>query len=320
MIEWGLPVFLAALIAAPFLREATRRRMGDAARRDAPGGFADLPKGVTHYRWLGPDDGPVAVLVHGLTTPSFVWGPIAEGLAGMGFRVLQYDLYGRGYSDRPRGAQDADFFISQLEDLLDKLDVEEDITILGYSMGGTIAAAFAARHAARIRQAVLIAPTGMGHDLGPVARLVVNHNWLGRWLMMAFYARSYRQSLEAERDMNSSIDNIVDLQAAELDYCGFVPSVLRSMRGILDGDLESEHRALAKAGVPVLAIWGKNDEIIPITGLGKLAEWNRAARQDVIEGAGHELAYTHDHAVLDILGDALLRQEAPDTAPSGPVR
>lgn len=320
MIEWGLPILLAALVAAPFLRESLRPRMDKTARRDAPGSFAELPNGVTHYRWLGPPDGPVAVLVHGLTTPSFVWNPIARGLVDMGFRVLLYDLYGRGYSDRPHGAQDAAFFVSQLEDLLDDQDIEEDITIMGYSMGGAVAAAFAARHAARIRQAVLIAPAGMGHDLGPVARLVINHNWLGRWVMMAFYARSYRHSLEAERNMESSIDNMVDRQAAELEYRGFTPSVLRSMRGILDGDLEAEHRRMAEAGVPVLAIWGREDEIIPITGLGRLAKWNRDARQEVIEGAGHALAYTHDRAVLEILGNALLKPRAPDAAPPGPVR
>nr|WP_196780482.1 alpha/beta hydrolase [Roseovarius gahaiensis] len=306
MIWWALAAVALAIAAAPFLLERARPTVAK-ARPDAPGQVAHLPRGDTHYQWTGPQDGPMAVCIHGLTTPSFVWGPIAKGLAGQGFRVLSYDLYGRGYSARPRGAQDAAFFVAQLEDLLDALGVDQPVTLLGYSMGGAIAAAFAAKHIQRIRQLVLLAPAGMGHDLGPVARLVVNHNRLGQWLFMAFYARSYRAALEAERDTASSIPDAVDLQLAELELRGFRPAVLSSLRGVLDEDMQPAHHAIAAAGLPVLAIWAREDEVIPIAGLGKLAEWNRAARQEVIEGAGHAVAYTHDAAVLELLRTQLIR-------------
>ncbi|EEB85586.1 alpha/beta fold hydrolase [Roseobacter sp. GAI101] len=78
--------------------------MNDVARGSAPGQFAELSRGVTHYEWVGPARGPVAVCVHGLTTPSFVWRSITKGLVLMGFRTLIYDLYGRairiGQADR----------------------------------------------------------------------------------------------------------------------------------------------------------------------------------------------------------------------------
>lgn len=306
MIGWALAGLALAVIAAPFIVERLRPTIAK-ARPDAPGQMADLPRGATHYQWAGPQDGPIVVCIHGLTTPSFVWGPVAQGLAKRGFRVLTYDLYGRGYSARPRGAQDAAFFVAQLEDLLDSLGVDQPVTLLGYSMGGAIASAFAAKHAQRIRQIVLLAPAGMGHDLGPVARLVVNHNRLGTWLFMAFYARSYRAALEAERDMPSSIPDAVDLQLAELEQRGFRPSVLSSLRGVLDEDMQPAHHAIAAAGLPVLAIWAREDEVIPIAGLGKLAEWNRAARQEVVDGAGHAITYTHDTMVLDLLDAQLVR-------------
>lgn len=302
---WALATLIAGAAAAPFVVEARRPRMDHPTRETAPGGFTHLSRGITHYRWLGPARGPVAVCVHGLTTPSYVWEPIAQGLTRMGFRVLLYDLYGRGYSDRPKGAQDAAFFIQQLEELLEDQSVKGDITLLGYSMGGAIATAFAAHAPDRLRRLVLLAPAGLGHDLGPVARLVTNHDWLGKWLMMAWYGRSYRQALEAERDLPSAVENITDLQGAELDYRGFRGAVMSSMRNMLEGELEQEHRHIMGAGVPVLAIWGRDDEVIPITGLGKLAEWNRIARQEVIEEAGHALAYTHSDAVLYAMRDLM---------------
>lgn len=300
-----LAVVAAGIFAWPYIREARKLKMDDAARRTAPGEFVSLSRGITHYQWLGMARGPVAVCVHGLTTPSFVWGGIAAGLGRLGFRVLVYDLYGRGYSDRPRGPQDDAFFATQLEELLEALGVEDDITLLGYSMGGAIATSFAALYPERLRQLVLLATAGMGHDLGPVARLVQNYNRLGAWLMLALYERTHRAGTEAERGLPSTVDDIVDRQQAELDYQGFVPAVLASLRGILDQDLEEEHREISREGIRVLAIWGRDDEVIPITGMGKLAEWNRVARHEVIEGAGHGLAYTHTDEVLYAMRDLM---------------
>ena len=88
---------LAALAAVPFVQEL-RRRPPEAAH--APGRFAELSRGRTHYQWLGGARGPVAVCVHGLTTPSQVWSDYARELSDLGYRVLVYDLYGRGFPTR----------------------------------------------------------------------------------------------------------------------------------------------------------------------------------------------------------------------------
>ncbi|MDR9393783.1 alpha/beta fold hydrolase [Roseovarius sp. SYSU LYC5161] len=304
-MSWTLWGLVALLVAAPFLGEWRRKPLGAAERARASGDFADLARGRTHYRWFGPDDGPVVVCIHGLTTAAYVWGPVARGLAAAGYRVLTYDLYGRGFSDRPRGAQDAAFFLAQLDELLADQGVTGRVTLLGYSMGGAIATAFAAAHPDRVRQLILLAPAGLGHDLGPVARLVVNHPWLGTWLFFAFYARSYGNALEAERGLPGRVEGMVDRQKAELEYRGFLPGVLRSLRGILDDDQAGHHRDIAAAKLPVLAVWGAEDDVIPLAGKDKLAACNPRARQAVIEGAGHALAYTHPGAVLEAFGPVL---------------
>lgn len=300
-----LALALGLLAAAPFLREMFKPEMDDTARRQAPGNFATLSRGVTHYRWMGAARGPVAVCVHGLTTPSFVWYGVAQGLGAIGFRVLIYDLYGRGYSDRPDGPQDSAFFVTQLEELLEDQGVGGDITLLGYSMGGAITTAFAALYPERLRQIVLIAPAGLGHDLGPMARLVARGNMVSRWLMRAIFPRVFRQGTEAERDLPSSVEGIVDLQQDELRYRGFVPAIERSMSGMLSEDLAEAQVDIAEAGLPVLAIWGREDEIIPLSAMGRLAQINRNARQEVIEGAGHGLTYTHTDEVLHAMRDLM---------------
>ena len=127
---------LVFLLLAPFLKEWWRLPMDARARADAPGRFAPLSRGATHYQLLGPPGGPLAICVHGLSTPSFVFEALAAFLIGHGYRVLLYDHYGRGYSDRPKGRQDARFFASHLTELLDHLDLNESFDLYGYSIGG----------------------------------------------------------------------------------------------------------------------------------------------------------------------------------------
>lgn len=303
----SLLAVLGAIGIAPFLREALRPRMSAQARRSAPGAFAALPQGLTHYRWLGAANGPIAVCVHGLTTPSPVWEAIADTLGDMGYRVLVYDLYGRGYSDRARGAQDADFFARQLEALLADQGIEGQITLLGYSMGGMIAPRFAARNPGLVRQMILLAPAGIGHDLGPASRLMAQTGLAGSWAMLALYGHSLRRALRAERGVPSAVPGIVDIQIAQTRRRGFLPAVLSSLRHTLGTDCEADHRALARAGTPLMAIWAEDDAVIPLKGRETLTEWTPGARQDTVPDAGHALPYSHAAEV-----GAILRRQLAD--------
>lgn len=302
-----LVLIAGIVIAVPLIIERNRRVMDDAARGAGPGQFADLPLGVTHYQWHGPADGPVIICIHGLTTPSFVWGGLVKGLTALGFRVLTYDLYGRGYSDRPRGRQTAAFFNRQLIDLMTHQQIDSKVTLIGYSMGGSIATCYAAAHPERLRQLVLIAPAGMRHAIGGAMRLIRDTPLIGDWLMLALFPRLHRKGIEAERNLPSSVLEIYDLQEAELEFKRFIPAVLSSLRGILRRPLKAHHLRIADTNIPTLAIWGKQDTVIPISAMGTLAEWNRAVEHEQIADAGHGLTYTHTDAVLNVLKDRLLR-------------
>ena len=243
-----------------------------------------------------------------------MWDELAEGLADLGYRVLVYDLFGRGYSDRPQGRQDRGFFLRQLEDLLDDQEVGDDITMVGYSMGGAIATAFASEHPDRMRHLVLLAPAGTGP--GPAATrgvvgFITRVPVIGDWLMLALFPARHRAGIAAETRRYNVPAGIAEKQRAELSYRGFLPAVLSSMRGTLSEDYAEDHRAIHSAGIPVLAIWGREDDVIPLSCMGRLTQWSRGARQDVIDDAGHGLTYTHAPAVLAILKQALREGIAP---------
>ncbi|MEM9575511.1 MAG: alpha/beta hydrolase [Pseudomonadota bacterium] len=309
MIGWFLSLLILGLVAFPWVMEAARRPMTAKEREKAPGQFAHLSQGITHYQWTGPKDGPVVVCIHGLTTPSFVWQSTAKHLAGLGYRVLAYDLFGRGYSDRPSGRQTPAFFIRQLNELLDDQQVGGDLTVIGYSMGGAITAEFAASRSDDIRRVVLLAPAGMGIVASGWLRSLVRTPILGGWFMLLFYPRLLKKGLEAEKDLPGTVPGINAMQRAELTYRGFLPAVHASMRGMLSGDLQKAHGTLHRQGIPVLAMWGECDDVIPLTAKDRLAAWNPKSVHHVIDGAGHGLTYTHTSDVMKHI-EAFLEKSA----------
>jgi pimeloyl-ACP methyl ester carboxylesterase len=293
-----LAILLIVFIAFPYIMERSRLKMGEPSRADAPGDFCSLSKGLTHYRYFGPKTGPLVVCIHGLTTPSFVFEAIAKEFEAKGYRVLVYDHYGRGYSDRPSGVQDRQFFVEHLRELLDSLGEKDAFDLVGYSMGGAIASAFGAEHLDRIKKLILLAPAGMGHELGSLAKIAFRVPLFGNWAFMALYARLHRQVTEKERTLLSSVDYVVDRQQRELNYVGFLPSVLSSLRGILAISSRADHQRLAAHNIDIVAVWGAEDTVIPISGKEKLLNWNAGSRHIVIPHAGHGLAYTHVTEVM----------------------
>ena len=58
---------------------------------------------------------------------------------------------------------------------------------------------------------------------------------------------------------------------------------------------------MCKSQIPTLAIWGETDDVIPLAGRDLLTVLNPAARNVVIPGAGHTLAYTHVAEVAQVM-------------------
>ena len=297
-------LLLLVVLAVPFILEMLRHERGAGLRAKAPGQFADLSQGTTHFSWHGAADKPIAVCVHGLTTPSFVFEGVVQGLVDKGYCVLTYDLYGRGFSDAPHGSQDVAFFNTQLSDLLDQQDIDEKVTLIGYSMGGAIVTHWAAQNVERVQRVALLAPAGMGHNLGQVAERAVQPGFATTWQFFISYPGQLRAGIRAEQGHPSSVDNISIKQLRELHHRGYLRSVLASLRGILSHSTEQAHRTLAATQIPVQAIWAAADTVIPCAGLEKLAAWNAQAEQQIVEGAEHGLVYSHTKEVLKYIPGA----------------
>ncbi len=288
------PLLWAALTAAllllalwiPHLLLATERvPMGPKLRRHAPGQFVKLTDGVTHYRLQGPATGPVVVLVPGATLPLFVWNHLDDRLARAGYRVLSYDLYGRGYSDRPWRRYDLKLHERQLVELLDTLRIDR-ASVVGLAFGMLIAATFAARQPQRVERLVAMAPDGFG--------VVMSANG---WAMRTPVLRDYLFSLIGSRVLMArlptySVDPKVlpELQqgyAPTLRWRGFKRAVLSSIRNMPIHDAVRLYAQASEAGTPIQVIWGTEDRVTPFPGEARVREAFPRAELVTLPGAGH---------------------------------
>lgn len=243
----------------------------------------------------------MAVCVHGLTTPSFVWQAVADEMAAMGFSVLVYDHFGRGYSDTVRGKQDAPFFIQHLSDLMVHEHVDEPVTLVGFSMGGAVAAHFAAANPRMVERLILLAPAGMQEFGQGILGFCRATPFLGDWLFLLAYPFQLRKGIKAESALPSRVDDIYTLQTKETDRRGFFPSALSSLRGVLRHTAQEQHRQIAAAGIPVLSVWGADDDLILKSGIKNLVRWNPSSKQTLVMAAGHGLPYTHTKSVINAI-------------------
>ncbi len=292
-MTWLVILVCFALICVfPFFLEAQRKTLSQGDRERSSGQFAQLSSGLTHFDWDGPADGPIIVAVHGLTTPAVVWDDIVPALTAQGFRVLRYDLYGRGFSDTPNGPQTVGFFVTQLHELLNDQSVTTPITLIGYSMGGSIVTAFAAQHSDQVSRLILLASAGVEQTTTWFDRVCRDVPVFGDWLFGTFAAGRMRGGHQPNKPKH-----IVQIQRFQLSRRGYLPSVLKSMRGALSEGQKQNHKTVYHAGIPVLAIWGRADRTIPLRAMGELARWNRSVEQVDVSDAGHSLPYSHPQAV-----------------------
>jgi pimeloyl-ACP methyl ester carboxylesterase len=184
-------------------------------------------------------------------------------------------------------------------------ELEDDLTLLGYSMGGAIATAFAAAHPGRMKRLILLAPAGMRLREDRLTEFCRVTPFIGDWVHAVIAQRRERRMLRRQLGQNFDVKGIIELQLSEYSGRGFLRSVLSSRRHMLDEVQEDEHRLLGREGVPVVGIWGEKDQVIPLSSLGMLTQWNRSVRQEVVQGAGHQMPYTHSDEVVGVLADIL---------------
>tara|TARA_R110002094_G_scaffold159727_2_gene145185 strand:+ start:1665 stop:2453 length:789 start_codon:yes stop_codon:yes gene_type:complete len=106
-----------------------------------------------HYRVDGPDDGAPVVFSNSLGTDLRLWDPILP-LLPAGLRIIRYDKRGHGLSSCPSGPYSMGSLVTDVEKLMDHLNVKDSVFV-GLSIGGMTAQGLAVKRLDMVRAMVL---------------------------------------------------------------------------------------------------------------------------------------------------------------------
>jgi pimeloyl-ACP methyl ester carboxylesterase len=275
-------------------------RIDDQVRASVDGDFVALDDGFVHYQRAGMQHDLTVVLIHGFSMPYHVWDPTFEALVDAGFDVLRYDLFGRGYSDRPEVSYDIDLYDRQLDQLLLALDVRPPVCLVGLSMGGPIAVTYAARRPNQVQKLVLIDPSGIPMKL-PLTYRILLLPGVGELLFGLFGNETLVQSAAKDFFHPREIDWFLERYRIQMRYRGFKRALLSTLRNGMLGDFSSTFQRIGQLGLPTLLIWGMEDNTIPYEHSRRVMAAIPQAEFHLIADAGHVPHYERPEQVNPLL-------------------
>jgi pimeloyl-ACP methyl ester carboxylesterase len=277
-------LFVAVPAGVYVAADPERLDLDQSVRNAAPGQFARLTDGYTHYEIGGPPEGRVVVLAAGATVPYYIWDPTFTALVGAGFRVLRYDYYGRGYSDRPDIPFTQDLYVRQLAELLDAVHITQPIDLAGLSFGGSVITSVADRYPARVRSLVYVDPAFREPlTLSPLESMP---------RVWSFVTAIMEERWWADGQMGDFLhpERFPDWPAryrVQLRYRGFRRARLSDLSANTTSDQRDELQRVGRVRRPVLVVWGKQDPNVPFEFSESLMRQLPFARLVAVEDSGH---------------------------------
>ena len=268
--------------------------------------FLQLHGDQVAYRDEGHGD--VLLLIHGMAGSSDTWRSVIPQLSKK-FRVIAPDLLGHGESAKPRGDYSLGAFAVWLRDFLDELGVSH-ATVVGHSLGGGVAMQFAYQHPDYATRLVLISSGGLGPDVGWILRLLsapgaelvlpviapkpvlAAGNKLWSWF------RGVGVHSPRGAEMWSAYSSLSDAATRQ--------SFLRTLRSVVDyrGQAVSAlNRLQLRKELPVMAIWGERDDIIPVNHGYAAREARTDSRLEVLPNVGHFAQVEAPTQVVELIED-----------------
>jgi len=283
-----LPVLLLAAILITSLAACQGFRTADTEHlqsryMDEHSRMVEVDGVRVHLRDEG--EGPALLLLHGASASLHTWDPWVRSLR-WDHRVLSVDLPPSGLTGpHPDDRYDPAAYLALVEGVLEHAGVEEAV-LVGNSLGGYIAARYAARHPHRVRGLVLISPAGYPQALPWPLRLLatpgvgrIHSRITPRWIVARGVASAYG---DPGRIRPGVVDRYWELVRAPGTREG-----LRHLARSMDDLRQREPEWVEDVTVPTLVVWGADDNFTPV----ELAERWQEDLPDmelvILEGVGH---------------------------------
>lgn len=250
--------------------------------------------------WRSVGGGPPLALITGYSGAAAGWDPQFLAALGRSYEVICPD--NRGIGDSQLGELDEpltiDAMAADVEALLDALEIDR-LPVAGWSMGGFIAQALAARAPARVEALVLLAtnpggPTSVPADPEAIARLT-DHSGTPREQATRLIELLFPAAVAPDYDR--SISDLVAEARAELS-----PAALRAQQQALSTWAGVEPpRPEDGSPLPVLAACGAEDIVIRPENTDRLAALWPGCRVERFEGDGHAFMAQEPERLADLI-------------------
>lgn len=284
IIGWIFATVLVLLVVFYVYKDPENLSLDQETRAELGGSYLQTPVGTVHYEMTGPKDAEIVVLVHGFSVPAYLWQPTVDFLRSEGFRVLRFDLFGRGLSDRPDKEFGLELFSLQIRGVLHALNISRPINLVGLSMGGPIVTRFTHENPDKVKRLILQDP--LVHQI-PLERIYpLNLPFIGEYLATVLFMPSLIQG-----NLNSPNEKFLpgwgQKYRQQIQFKGFRRAILSSTRYLASHRLVAEYEQLAKVSLPKLLIWGDQDKVVPYGESETLTALMPDIRFETIQGAGH---------------------------------
>jgi non-heme chloroperoxidase len=262
-----------------------------------------------HYRDHG--SGRPIVLIHGYPLNGNSWERQETALLAAGFRCIAYDRRGFGASSQPTTGYDYDTFAADLKALLDHLALDQEVVLVGFSMGTGEVTRYLGRYgSAGVSKAALFGvippfllrtddnPKGVpGEVFEGIKQAIVADRYA---YFDSFFANFYNTDVLApERIGDAALRASFQVAAAASPYATYacVDTWLTDFRG-----------DLPKIDIPTLVVHGTADRILPFEATAaRLRDEKLIANLTVVEvpNGPHNIGWTYpvevNSALLDFL-------------------
>jgi pimeloyl-ACP methyl ester carboxylesterase len=273
--------------------------------------------------WRMAGEGPVIVLVHGITGSSAHWKPVMPLLAER-YTVVAPDLLGHGESAKPRGDYSLGAYATGIRDLLIALE-HPKATVVGHSLGGGVAMQFAYQFPERCDRLVLVSSGGLGAEVSlllraaalPGAELVLPLLASSRMRAAAGFVAGVLGKLRLRpgndlAEMAAGIGSLAESDARQ--------AFLHTLRAVIDprGQRVNATDRLHLAEVmPSLIVWGERDTIIPLEHAHIAHAAMPGSRLELLEEAGHFPQLDDPITLARLLSDFVETTEPAEVRPEG---
>ena len=252
--------------------------------------FVELQPGLkVHYRDEGVRDGRTIMLIHGSNASLHTWEPWVK-ILGKDYRIISLDLPGHGLTGtHPGGVYDYPVFVDVVDRLMTRLKVKSAV-IGGNSMGGGTAWMFALAHPEKTDAVLLIdaagAPQWQARKI-PIGFRLARMPVVKELTRFIAPRSMFESSIKTSMSVQSKIDDALVDRYWELNRFPGNREATMKRFALPHNNRQASKQGLAAIMVPVMIMWGEEDNLIPVESAKWFADALPGAKLVIYPKVGH---------------------------------